>query len=154
MRCANACETLYAWHLHARPELPPAEFEIPPTLSIMSFSLDLARKRRIWNSAFVLTSLCAQIATAVMASGSASTRGPSAQWNKNETAALLTYLEEHKSEIGDGGMFKMGTFNAAASEIAKYHTSGPVKTGDKCKTKWRSVDILFIYILCASLIAD
>ena len=57
---------------------------------------------------FVLTSLCAQIATVVMASGSAP-RGSSDQWNKDETAALLTYLEEHKSEIGDGGMFKMGT---------------------------------------------
>jgi hypothetical protein len=88
-----------------------------------------------------------------MASGSAP-RGLSAQWNKDETAALLVYLEEHKSEIGDGGMFKMGTFNAAAAKIAKYHDLGPVKTGDKCKTKWWSVHILFIYILCASLIVD
>jgi hypothetical protein len=79
---------------------------------------------------FALTSLCAQIATAAMGSAPVS-RGPSAQWNKDEPAALLAYLEEHKSELGDGGMFKMGTFNAAANSIVKYHDSGPVKTGDK-----------------------
>jgi hypothetical protein len=108
MWCVNACETLYMWHLRAHLELPLAESEIPQTLLIMSFSLDLAQKQQIWNSVFVLTSLCAQIATAVMASGSAP-RELSAQWNKDETAALLIYLEEHKSEISNGGMFKMRT---------------------------------------------
>ena len=79
------------------------------------------------------------------------TRGPTAQWNEEETKALLTYLAEHKSEIGDGGMYKMVTFNAVASEIAKYHTSGPVKTGKMCKTKWRAVFIyLFIYTFCVT----
>ena len=67
------------------------------------------------------------------------TQGPTVQWNKEETKVLLTYLVEHKSEIGDGGMYKMVTFNAVASEITKYYTSGPVKTGKKCKTKWRTV---------------
>ena len=71
-----------------------------------------------------------------MASTPASSRGPSAQWNEVETAALLDYLVEHKSEIGDGGMFKMGTFNAAANAITEHHTLGPVKTGNMCKTKW------------------
>ena len=89
-----------------------------------------------------------------MASTPASSRGPSVQWNEAENAALLDYLVEHKSEIGDGGMFKMGTFNAAAHVIAGHHTLSPVKTGSMCKTKWRTVHILFIYILCASLIAD
>src|ERR1700730_10197888 len=123
-------------------------------LSIISLCMDIAQKRQIRNSAFFLTSLCAQIATAVMAFTPASSRGPSAQWNEAENAALLDYLVEHKSEIGDGGMFKMGTFNATAHAIAEHHTLGPVKTGSMCKTKWRTVHILFIYILCASLIAD
>jgi hypothetical protein len=105
-----------------------------------------ARRRQIWNSAFALTSLCAQIATAVMAT-TPTTRGPSANWNEEEIDVLLAYLLEHKSEIGDGGMFKMGTFNAAANVIASHHTLGPVKTGDMCKRKWRSVHI-YLYSLC------
>jgi hypothetical protein len=67
------------------------------------------------------------------------TRGPTAQWNEEETKVLLTYLLDHKSEISDGGMFKMGTFNAAATEIATHHSSGPTKTGKMCKTKWQVV---------------
>jgi hypothetical protein len=51
----------------------------------------------------------------------------------------MAYLQEHKSEIGEGGMFKMRAFNAAAIKIAKHHTSGPVKMGKMCKTKWRTV---------------
>ena len=112
--------------------------------------MELAQTRHLWASAFTLTSLCAQIATAVMATAP-TTRGPTAQWNKEETKVLLTYLAEHKSEIGDGGMYKMVTFNAVASEIAKHYTSGPVKTGKMCKTKWRVVFIyLFIYTFCVT----
>jgi hypothetical protein len=63
-------------------------------------------------------------------------RGPTAQWNEAETKVLIAYLLEHKSEIDEGGMFKMGAFNATAISIAKHHTSGPVKMGKMCKTKW------------------
>ena len=93
-----------------------------------------AHKQQIWNSAFALTLLCAQIATAVMET-TPTTRGPSVHWNEEEIDALIAYLLEHKSEIGEGGMFKMGTFNAAANAIASHHTLGPVKTGDMCKRK-------------------
>ena len=75
--------------------------------------MEFARKRQLWASALTLTSLCVQIATVAMAT-TPTTRGPTAQWNDKETKALLAYLLEHKSEIGDGGMYKMGTFNAAA----------------------------------------
>jgi hypothetical protein len=37
----------------------------------------------------------------------ASTRGPTMQWNGVETKMLMAYLLEHKSEIGERGMFKM-----------------------------------------------
>ena len=108
--------------------------------------MDLAQTRHLWASAFTLTSLCAQIVTAVIATGPA-TRGPTAQWNEEETKALVTYLAEHKSEMGDGGMYKMGTFNAVANEIAKHHTSGPAKTGKMCKTKWRAVFFIFYFFM-------
>jgi hypothetical protein len=48
------------------------------------------------------------------------------------------YLLEHKSEMGDGGSYKMGTFNAAANRIARHHTLGPVKTGKMCEGKWQA----------------
>ena len=98
----------------------------------------LARKRHIWAAALTLTTLCAQVATAVMATAP-TTPIDKAQWNEKETEALVDFLLEHKSEIGDAGMFKMGTFNAAAASIAGHYTSGPKKTGKMCKTKWRAV---------------
>lgn len=96
----------------------------------------LARKRRIWATALTLTTICAQVATALMATAPPTDK---AQWNDAETLALVDFLLEHKSEIGDAGMYKMGTFNAAANEIAAHHTLGPRKTGKMCKTKWRAV---------------
>ena len=35
--------------------------------------------------------------------------------------------------IGDGSMFKIGTYNAVATEIMQLHTLGPAKTS---KGKW------------------
>jgi hypothetical protein len=96
----------------------------------------LARKRRVWATALTLTTICAQVATALMATAPPSDK---AQWNEDETSALVDFLLEHKSEIGDAGMYKMGTFNAAAGNIAAHHTLGPRKTGKMCKTKWRTV---------------
>jgi hypothetical protein len=95
----------------------------------------LARKRRIWAAALTLTTLCGQVATAIMATAPSD----KAQWNEDETMALVDYLLEHKSEIAEAGMFKMGTFNAAASHIAAHHTLGPKKTGKMCGTKFRAV---------------
>jgi len=94
-----------------------------------------------WAAALTITTLCAQAATAVMATASIAPTAPidKAQWNENETVALVDFFLEHKSEIGDAGMFKMGTFNAAAASITAHYTSGPRKTGKMCKTKWRAV---------------
>jgi hypothetical protein len=101
----------------------------------------LAGKRRIWASALTLTALCAHVATVIMATASTPSASDNlkAQWNENETVALVDYLLDHKSEIGDAGMYKMGTFNAAAGHIAALHSLGPTKTGKMCKTKWRAV---------------
>jgi hypothetical protein len=103
----------------------------------------LARKRRVWAAALTLTTICAQVATAIMA-----TAPPDkAQWNEGETTALVDFLLEHKSEIGDAGMFKMGTFNAAANHIVEHHTLGPTKTAKMCKTKWRAVCIIYLALI-------
>ena len=98
----------------------------------------LARRRCIWASALTLTTLWAQLATVVMVTAPAD----KAQWNDQETKAFVDYLLEHKSEIGDAGSFKMGTFNATAEHISVHHTTGPIKTGKMCQTKWRAVCII------------
>jgi hypothetical protein len=99
----------------------------------------LARKCRVWAAALTLVTLWAQVATAIMAAAPTAPSDTKAQWNDEETTALADFLLEHKSEIGDAGMYKMGTFNAAAGNIAIHHTLGPAKTGKMCKTKWRAV---------------
>jgi len=110
----------------------------------------LAQKRRIWAAALTLTTLCGQVATAIMA-----TAPPDkAQWNDDETIALVDDLLEHKSAIGEAGMYKMATFNAAAGHIAAHHTLGPVKTGKMCKTKWRSVRNFLSLIVAVSLMCS
>ena len=98
----------------------------------------LARKRCVWAAALTLITLCAQVATTIMAT-TPTAPSDKAQWNEDEIMALADFLLEHKSEIGDAGMFKMGTFNAAAGHIVVHHTLGPTKTGNMCKTKWRAV---------------
>jgi hypothetical protein len=108
-------------------------------LSIMPASLEghrLKRQRRLWAGAIALTALCAQYTTFLMAQPS---KADKAQWNENEVTALVDYLFLHKSEAGEGGSFKMATFNAAAASIVSHHTHGPAKTGLMCKTKWTSV---------------
>lgn len=89
-------------------------------------------KQCIWASALTLTALCAQISTVIMATASQD----KAQWNEAEAVTLVDFLLMHKSEIGDAGMFKMTTFNAAAEHIAENHSLGPAKTGKMFKTKW------------------
>ena len=117
--------------------------------------IQLARKCRIWAAAFTLTTLCAQVATAIMATAPTAPSDKT-QWNEDETMALVDFLLEHMSEIGDAGMYKMRTFNAAAGHIAVYHTLGPTKTGKMCKTKWRAVRkflslIQVVSLMCANI---
>ena len=100
----------------------------------------LAQKHCIWAAASTLTTLCAQVATAIMATApTAPSLTDKAQWNEDETMALVDFLLEHMSEIGNADMYKMGTFNAAAGHNAVHHTLGPTKTGKMCKMKWQAV---------------
>lgn len=72
-----------------------------------------------------------------------------AHWNVAETRALLEYLNDHKSEGGDGLNFKATTYRAAAAHInaLAIHTHGAIKTGDMCSRKWVGVryHLLFLY---------
>ena len=60
-------------------------------------------------------------------------------WDKKETECMVVYLCDHASEAGDGGNFKDSAYLAAATYMAPYHKSGPVKTEKHVKNKYRSV---------------
>ena len=107
-------------------------------------SMDDARlnwnRRRLLAGTVAITVLCAQYTNVLMASTQATTSSAErAQWNDQEVTALVDYLHEHRAEAGDGGSFKGSTFNAAATQLVPFLTSGPKKTGTMCKTKWLSV---------------
>jgi hypothetical protein len=67
-----------------------------------------------------------------------------AVWNPAETAGLIDFLIEHRSE-GDGINFKSSTFNAAAAATTPFWTVWPAKTGKMCKTKWSGICLLVFY---------
>jgi hypothetical protein len=97
-------------------------------------------ERKRWTPLLALTALSAQYTTVLM-----SLKPERADWNANETAALVDYLYEHKSEAGDGGSFKNQTFNAAVQAISGFRTAGPPKTAKMCKTKWAAVSDISIH---------
>ncbi|KAG2365251.1 hypothetical protein BDR07DRAFT_1239081, partial [Suillus spraguei] len=70
---------------------------------------------------------------------------PKAQWNSQETNALLAFLFSKLSEAGDGSNFKSQTFSSAASVLSQAHllTAGPLKTAKHCKTKWMSLKQMY-----------
>jgi len=74
-----------------------------------------------------------------------STDNSKAQWDEEEIVALLDYLLDHKSAIGEAGSFKMPTFKAAADSISGLLVNGPPKTGKMCKTKWRTVSEVYMH---------
>jgi len=101
----------------------------------------LARRRQLWAQTVVIVTLCAQYTTLLMAS---STDNSKAQWDEEEIVALLDYLLDHKSAIGEAGSFKMPTYKAAADSISGLLVNGPPKTGKMCKTKWRTVSQVYM----------
>ncbi|KAG1753365.1 hypothetical protein EDB19DRAFT_1979111 [Suillus lakei] len=70
---------------------------------------------------------------------------PKAQWNAQETDALLAHLFSNLSEAGDGNNFKAATYTSAAATLAAANllTAGPPKTAKCCKTKWMSLRQMF-----------
>jgi hypothetical protein len=102
----------------------------------------LACRRQLWAQTVVITTLCAQYATLLMASA---TDNSKAQWDEDEIVALLDYLLDHKSAIGEAGSFKMPTFRAAADSISGLLVNGPPKMGKMCRTKWRTVSEVYMH---------
>lgn len=64
---------------------------------------------------------------------------PAAHWNPAEITHMLEYLQSHKSEIGEAGIFKMKTFTDLLPTLAPLRTSGAIKTTKHCASKWAAV---------------
>ncbi|KAG1719482.1 hypothetical protein EDB19DRAFT_1971916 [Suillus lakei] len=77
--------------------------------------------------------------------GGRSPSEPKAQWNAQETDALLAHLFSNLSEAGDGNNFKAATYTSAAATLAAANllTAGPPKTAKRCKTKWMLLRQMF-----------
>lgn len=90
------------------------------------------RQRLVCLAAAAVTSFYLHCFCIIMAK--ASTTSSSSQWSIEETEALLQYLLDHKSEMGEAGNFKKKTYVAAAEIIPN-----KTKSWDKVKSKWGSV---------------
>ena len=65
-----------------------------------------------------------------------------AVWNQQEIDYVMDYLQDHASEVGSGGNFKDSVYQAAATYIAPYYKSGPVKLAKHVKNKYKTVSTL------------
>ena len=108
--------------------------EIPSTDLMDKTEAHFRRQQHILHCAVAVVAVYTQFVVLLMA-----TSAERADWNDEETAALVEYLWEHRAEGGDGGSFKDVTFRGASVHIASFLTAGPTKTPKRCKTKWTSV---------------
>ena len=76
----------------------------------------------------------------------ASTSTQPAHWTDEETAALIDYLHQHRTEHTGGGGFKTPTFTALSDHLGKLNLlkKGGPKTADVCKRKWKAVRLFLI----------
>ena len=61
------------------------------------------------------------------------------QWTVEDEALLAAFLDDHRSEAGDGMSFKATIWTAAAAEMVKSTTKGGPKDAVSCKNKWAKV---------------
>jgi len=71
-----------------------------------------------------------------------------AHWNPREVTELIAFLSENTAEKTSGNSFKDSVFTRAADKIQDFLTKGPKKDSDSCKTKWRSVCVLYMCVTC------
>ena len=71
-----------------------------------------------------------------------------AVWDENETDKMMEYLWDHVASAGNGGNFKDSTYQAAATYIAPYHKSGPIKMANHVKGQYKSVSTSLIQHFC------
>ena len=62
-----------------------------------------------------------------------------AHWTLSDEKLLVNFLHEHRSASGDGGNFKMASFQAAAAILEAARTTGGPKTAKTCQNKWIAV---------------
>jgi hypothetical protein len=100
-----------------------------------------------------ITIICVQFLNLLMSlepsqSGSrANTQAAKAQWNDEETNALLDHLINNKT-LGQGnGNFKDTVFTSAAEAISSLLSDGPVKTSKACKNKWTTVSSRYLSLI-------
>ena len=60
-------------------------------------------------------------------------------WTVEDEVVLIDFLLLHAAAGGDGGNFKMVTFNAAAPVIDAKRAKGGPKTAKACQNKYNSV---------------
>jgi hypothetical protein len=70
-----------------------------------------------------------------------------AVWTSAEEAALVDYLVDNRAEAGDGGSFKIPTFQQALPHLTHLHKSGPIKTAKICKNKYNVVCFLAFLVV-------
>ena len=69
-------------------------------------------------------------------------------WDERQTDKMMEYLQDNTASADDGGNFKDSTYQAAATYIAPYHKSGPIKTAKHIKGKYKSVSISLLQHFC------
>ncbi|KAF8952273.1 hypothetical protein BDZ97DRAFT_1682107 [Flammula alnicola] len=62
-----------------------------------------------------------------------------AQWTTEDEVIFIDFLLLHAAAAGDGGNFKMVTFNAAAPVIEVKRVKGGPKTAKACQNKYNSL---------------
>ncbi|KAG2340585.1 hypothetical protein BDR05DRAFT_950309 [Suillus weaverae] len=75
--------------------------------------LTLEHCKRLFAGAVIITAICAQYTTLLMAQP---------EWNDGETAALVDYLDDHHSEAEEAGNFKQQVLTSAAEHINNNET--------------------------------
>ncbi|CAK5281156.1 unnamed protein product [Mycena citricolor] len=62
-----------------------------------------------------------------------------AKWLDADIAVLLDALIANKAAGGNGGNFKMRTFNLIAPDVDAVRKEGAKKTGNNCQTKYKNL---------------
>ena len=60
-------------------------------------------------------------------------------WTVEEEDALLQYLLDHKSEVGDGANFPNSVLQGLSQQIQPLFQKGAAKNPKSCKSKWSNV---------------
>jgi hypothetical protein len=69
------------------------------------------------------------------------------QWTLSDEKLLVSFLHEHCAASGDGGNFKMTTFQSAAAVLEAEHTTGGLKTVKACQNKWALVCLFYLILI-------